>query len=492
MVAADEGVKPQTREHFEICRLLQIPLGIIALTKIDAAAPNQTAAARRSITDLVKGSFLERAPVVAVSARTGHGLDALQNELLKLASSQPHRATERLFRLNIDRSFAAKGFGTVVTGTLLDGQLRTGETIQIHPHSRIAKVRGLQVHGQSVELAEAGERTAVNLAGIDHIDVQRGNVLTHRNELGPTSLIDASVEWLGQVQAPVKREQFLLHAGTAEIAVQLKVVGPARARIWLSSPTLVLPGDRFILRRPSPAGTIGGGTVLDAFPPARLNRAKINTRLAKLERDPWPQRIELLVDESANGRRLPELVKRTGLPSSLLRNYVSASDRLFLVETAQTVIGMNYLQANRRKLVEWLRDFHAKNPSAAGAPIAQARLNLEPSLAAAVFAGSSDVRIIGDIVALTTHKPTISPEQTKLLAAVEQAFRQAGSQPPAPAVLLQQAGTDASKGRPYLEALINQSATSDPGLRRDCFSCRRDFSHQAISKRSEGPEVFHT
>ena len=454
VIAADEGVKPQTREHFDICRLLQIPAGLVVLTKTDAATPDQIASTRSGVASLVKGSFLQNAPVLSVSAKSGDGLASLRSAIYTMATGQTKRAAYGLARLNVDRSFAAKGFGSVVTGTLLEGQLRTGDTVQVHPIEKPAKIRSLQVHGNPVETATAGSRAAVNLTGIEHSEVQRGYSLTHRNELTPTSLVDVSVEWLYPENVPAARESFLLHIGTAEIPAHLKVIGSGYARLWLSSPTLTLPGDRFILRRPSPAATVGGGTILDCFPPARLNRKRVHSRLTRMELASWPQRIELLVEEGSSGRRLSDLVKRTGLPLDLLGQHIASNQSLVLLEPAQKVIGSSWLAETRSKLVEFLRDFHAKNPNAAGASVAQARLNLEPAVATAVFSNFAAIRVTGDIVALATHKLQSNPEHLKVLAQIEQAFRKAGFQPASPAILLQEAGTDAAKGRPFLEALI--------------------------------------
>ncbi len=208
VVAADEGVKPQTREHYEICRLLQIPKGLIVMTKTDAATPDQITNARSAVTSMVKGSFLQNAPLLPVSAKTGDGLSSLRAALFELAAQRMSHAQGELARLNIDRSFAAKGFGSVVTGTLLGNDLRTGDSVLIHPVGKSAKVRSLQVHGKTVDVAQSGARTAVNLTGVQHLEVQRGYILTHRNESSPSSIIDVSVEWLDDVQCAGQARAF--------------------------------------------------------------------------------------------------------------------------------------------------------------------------------------------------------------------------------------------------------------------------------------------
>ncbi len=465
IVAADESIKPQTREHFDICRLLGIEQGIIVLTKADLATPEQIARASEEVRALCVASFLEDAPIVPVSARTGRGLDALKSAIASLAQRTLPREQSGLARLPIDRSFALKGFGTVVTGTLWNGTLRVGDTVHIHtvqtrPSKREARVRGLQVHAQQVEVAAAGQRTAVNLTGLDHADIRRGFVLTHPDGLESTKLIDVSIDWLDDTEVPTKREQFLFHTGTAEIPAFLKVLNGRNAssktfaRLWLAEPALALPGDRFVLRRPSPAKTVAGGTILDPFPRARLNRAKTLARLELLAEADSAKRIQILIDESASGRRLPELVRLTGLPADRIKSLVFANPSLTFVEAAQRAVSTAWIAQTREKVLGWLRDFHAKNPAAAGAPIAVARLNLEPSLASAIFDDFPAIRVQGDVVALATHRAQMSAEQTQALATIERAFRQAGLQPPPVSEILRSVEGDAKKGRGLLETLI--------------------------------------
>ncbi len=462
IVAADEGVKPQTREHFEICRLLGMRRGLVVLTKIDAASSDQLQLAREAAAALIAGSFLEGSPVLPVSARTQQGLPALLTALAQLARDTKSHAAGGLARLPIDRAFAAKGFGTVVTGTLTGGALRVGDAIEIHPGNKSGRIRGLQVHGKSVNHAQPGERTAVNVTGVDHLEMERGLVITHQNELQPSTLLDCTVEWLSDAGVPEKREQFLLHSGTAEVEAYLKVFGPAGdgtprrsyARIWLADLRLLLPGDRFILRRPSPAATVAGGVVIETFPPRRLNRVRTIARLSLLASHDASQSIELLVGESPNGIQIADLVRRTGLPLATLADMVKANGNLLFVEAANRVFTTCWLQAVRSRLLVWLKTYHSQHPQSPGAPIAQARLTLEPAVAAAVFSGMAEIRVAGDLVSLVSHKPQRNPEQSEMLSQIEYAFREAGFQPPASAEVLQQAGTDATKGRALLETLI--------------------------------------
>ena len=359
VVAADESVKPQTREHFEICRLLGIRNGIVVLTKIDLASPEQVRKTCEEVRALCAGSFLDRAPMVGVSAATGQGLDELRAELSLLTERIPPRDNSGIARLPIDRSFALRGFGTVVTGTLWNGKFRVGDSVQLHPSGKQPRIRGLQVHGKGVGSAIAGQRTAVNLSGIESSDIRRGYVLTHSSALEMTKLIDVSVEWLESFEVPRRREHLLLHIGTAEVFAVIKVLDIGQgsqtlARLWLSEAVLAFPGDRFVLRRPSPAHTVAGGFVIDPFPPARLNRIKTISRLQTLSKADLASRVRILVEESAIGRGLEDLVRLTGVGETHLRSAIAGNSTLIFVDGAQRIVTKAWIIEKRARLVHWL------------------------------------------------------------------------------------------------------------------------------------------
>jgi selenocysteine-specific elongation factor len=305
-----------------------------------------------------------------------------------------------------------------------------------------------------VDVATAGQRTAVNLAGINHTEIQRGLVLTHRDGLEATKLLDVSVDWLRKEEAPAQRREFLLHVGTSETVAMLKMFSGPFARLWLADPVLILPGDRFVLRRPSPGETVAGGTVIDAFPPGRLNRKKTLARLGILAEASLGERIQLLVEESPNGRAVADLVKRAGLPREELKPVIASDAKLMLAEAAQRVVPKAWVERNRQLLVAVLKDFHAKHPAAPGLPIAIARMKLEPNLAALIFDHFPAVRVSGDVVALATHKAQVSSEDSRSLEQIERAFQQGGFQPPSPADVLKASGTDVKQGRGMLETLV--------------------------------------
>ena len=459
VVAADEGVKPQTREHLDICKLLGVRTGLVALTKSDLVSTSQIEAAKNEVASLCAGSFLAGRPIIAVSATTGIGIDQLLEALERLAADATERGNPALARLPIDRSFALKGFGTIVTGTLAQGELTVGEAVILHPSGREARIRGLQMAGEQVLHARSGERTGVNLSGIDHAEISRGEVLTHLNQLQPTSIIDVVVDWLDVANHPQRRQQFLLHSGTAEIPVSLKSLGPdcPFSRIWLDRPALLLPDDRFILRKPSPASTVAGGSVLAAFPPLRLNRTKAATRLRVLKQQDWSRRLELLVGESGQGLGLDNLVRLTGLSSQRLRSLIEEAGGLTFIEEAGRAFSTAWLEGRRTGLVEWLSTFHRQYPSLRGAPLAKARMNLEPVAARAVFAGFPAVQLEGDLVFLRDHKPQLSDEHRKLLADIENSFKRGGYQPPPASEVLRSLSIDPAKSRSVLEALIKSN-----------------------------------
>ena len=275
VIAADESIKPQTREHFEICRLLSIPRGITVITKADLVDEDTLAVVRMEIEDFVKGSFLDvsRSPVVAVSALKGTGLDELKREIVRLAAEVPARDTEALFRLPVDRVFTMKGFGAVVTGTLIAGKVKKEEEVEIFPARKRARVRGVQVHGSTADQAIAGQRTALNLAGVELEELARGMTLVAPSTFEPTQKFEAQISLLKDAKPVKNRARVHFHAFTSETIAEVALYGvneirpgkTAFAQLRTAEPLLLLPGDRAILRQFSPVVTIGGAVLLDAF-----------------------------------------------------------------------------------------------------------------------------------------------------------------------------------------------------------------------------------
>src|SRR5205823_4655909 len=282
VIAADEGVMPQTREHLAICSLLRIRGGLVALTKTDLVEPDWLELVRDDVATLVRATFLQGAPIVPVSAKTGAGLPELRQALRRLAESVPERAVDQLARLPIDRVFTVKGFGTVVTGTLAAGRLAVDDRVEVYPKGVEAKVRGLQTHGHPVPEARAGQRTAVNLQGVERAALERGDVLAHAGTLVPAVLVDGTLELLPDAPRGLKtRTRVRFHAGTSEIMARVLLLDRAElapgetafARFRLEATLVALPSDRFVVRSYSPIVTIGGGTLLDVDPPRFKRKA---------------------------------------------------------------------------------------------------------------------------------------------------------------------------------------------------------------------------
>ena len=283
VVAADESIKPQTREHFDICRMLSVQRGITVLTKADLVDPETLEVVTMEVAEYLKGSFLDPAtsPIIPVSSKTGAGLDRLKTELARLAAEVPAKDSTAVFRLPIDRVFTMKGFGTVVTGTLISGTIRKEQEVEVHPTGKRLRVRGVQVHGKSANEAIAGQRTALNLPGVETTELARGMMLTPPQMFAPVTRLGVQLDLLPSAKPLRQYARVHLHAFTAETIAQVTLLGAKQllpgesgfARLKLDRPVLLFPGDRFIIRQYSPVITMGGGRVLDAGePPIRIER----------------------------------------------------------------------------------------------------------------------------------------------------------------------------------------------------------------------------
>lgn len=323
VVAADEGVMPQTREHLEICQLLGVKRGLVALTKSDLVAPDWLDLVREELREYLQGSFLESAPILAVSSRTGAGLDDLRQQLARMADEPVSRKSDGAFRLPIDRVFTVPGFGTIVTGTLLSGSIKVGDELEILPGMIKSRVRGIQSHGGKSEKGEAGERLAINLQGVEHTAVSRGDTLVPQESYATTATADVLVSYLRSSRKALKHRATLrLHSATCEVPAQLILLDrdclepgdSCYAQLRLAKPALLLPGDPFVLRSYSPAATVGGGRVLDPAPPRRRRRSVEALALlaAAAGGDHAAMVAGMISSTLLSGLPHADLVKRTG------------------------------------------------------------------------------------------------------------------------------------------------------------------------------------
>ncbi len=458
VIAADESVKPQTREHFDICRLLGLERGIIALTKSDLVEPDWLELVRLEVAEFTMGSFLERAPVVAVSSATGDGLADLRAELARVAGGVPARRIEGPARLPIDRAFTLRGFGTVATGTLWSGTLRPEDELELHPTGRRLRVRGIHVHGGLVEQARAGQRTAVNLAGIAPEEIERGMTLATPGLFQPTRIVDCTFRLLPSA-APLKhRAPIHLHAGTAETLAEVRLLESlnplmpgesARLRLLLRDPLLLLPGDRFIARRFSPVITIGGGEVHDNQPPRRIRRSAAAERLRLIEAENADARLARFAAESPYGAPFEALTARTGRSREDLRQAAPAAGLLALGDwlTPNAAI-----LREKAALEAQIRAFHDKNPLEAGLP--KASLSLPPFFLEALLAQAPEIVAEGEVLRLATHRLRLETDEDEALNRIEALFREAALAVPPLAEALAQSGLDQNRARAIVQILL--------------------------------------
>jgi selenocysteine-specific elongation factor len=467
VVAADESVKPQTREHFDICRLLRVPAGIIALTKADLADDETLELVKIETRELVEGTFLEGAPMIPVSARTGQGLNELRDALAAQARAVPRaRRPDAPVRMPIDRVFTMKGFGTVVTGTLVRGTIREESELVVLPAGRRVKVRGVQVHGRRAAEARAGQRAAINLGGIDVSDLTRGDTLAEAGSLQPSRILDAIVELLPTAKPLKSGARVRLHLGTSELLgrvsiaqgttflageaadttldVRAPVIEPgaeAYVRVRLESPAVVTRGDRFILRAYSPPVTIAGGEVLDPDPPRGPIRSQAGLkRFARLD----PRRhgaddaaAEFVEERGPAGLPPQALVARVGLTPA---EATAALDRLAqaqrIADAGPVVILSTVLDTLTRRVVSELTAHHAAQPLSEGIPREEVREKLFARAHPAVFervlqnlVGAGTI-LARDRLALAGHRVSLSPEEAHAREAVDRAYREGGFAPP--------------------------------------------------------------
>ena len=490
VVAADESVMPQTREHFDICRLLHVPAGLVVLTKSDLADADTLELARLEVRELVAGSFLERAPVVPVSVRTGDGLEALRAALVDVGNRTASRAVRGATRLPIDRVFSMKGFGTVVTGTLVSGRLAVDDELAIEPGGRRAKVRGLQVHGEKRRDAVAGERSAVNLAGVEVDEISRGKALVAPGAFEPTRLADATLELLPGTKPLKHGARVRFHQGTAEILGRVALVGPLRdgdraaaardahaagaaagggqtkgempavqpgarafVRLRLEAPAVLARGDRYILRAYSPPMTIAGGLILDPKPPRTAIRAAADARA-----------IAAMLDETGvAGMPLAAVTSRAGVePASVASRVEGLVAAQQAIRAADTVVAAGVFAHLKNAIVASLGEHHRAEPISEGMPREALREQVFAHGAPAIFdlalseLTASQSIVARDRVALATHRLALTPEEERARTAIERAYRDGGLKPPDVSAIASTAGVPPAVADRILKLLQRQ------------------------------------
>jgi selenocysteine-specific elongation factor len=453
IIAADEGIMPQTKEHFEICRLLGVQQGIVVITKKDMVEEEWLEMVTEEVRDFCKGSFLEDAPLVHVSSLTGEGIEDVQALLDDFVSRQQLHEAYGPFRLSVDRIFAMKGFGAVITGTSLSGRIALGEDLRFYPTDLTAKVRGIQIHSQDVPEVEAGHRTAINLQGVDTAVVSRGMVAATPGCLLPGYMLDCDFLYLASNAKPLKhRARVRVHLGTAEIMGRISLLESdtlqpgteAKVQLLLEEPVSVWSGDRYVIRSYSPVATIGGGAVLGNMPPRKRKR------LTEKDRQKNSDAFRILLDDNLEEKTLlflrekgtagltfDELAVRLGLFGKHLKKVLTAplsSRKMVVVDSiAQRYLAKSVSDEAEKSLLEALTDYHQGNPLQIGLSKEELRSGQGRKVDQKVFHFClSELQKRGlvvqedSLVRLASHQVALQADEKKLQRDLEAWYREKG------------------------------------------------------------------
>jgi len=458
VIAADEGVMPQTREHLAILDILQVQGGVVALTKIDLVDdPDWLSLVEEDVRQVLKGTVLGGAPIVHVSARKRIGLEQILNELSTCLAEKPARLDIGRPRLPVDRVFTIAGFGTVVTGTLNDGSLRVGDEVEILPRKLKGRVRGLQTHKKKEEIAIPGSRTAINITGVTVEQIQRGDVVAHPRDYGTTTRLDVRFRLLPDANQPVRHNnQVKLFIGATEVIARLRLLGAEELlpgeqgwlQLELTAPVVAVRGDRYILRKPSPGETLGGGMVVDPQPKGRHRRYSQET-LVRLEAlaQGTPEDILMQALLALGAATLKDVIARSNLDyaqAELAVEELRSSGQLISVENSSEtgvlpretlVTSHGYWEQLSRKLIQEVNSYHQTNPLRRGMPREElkSRLKISPRLFTASMTrlvAENLLQETGPLVFLPGYTLHFSPEQERSVASLMARFEASGYSPP--------------------------------------------------------------
>ena len=491
VVAADEGVMPQTREHLAILDLLQVTAGVVALTKIDLIQdPEWLDLVEADLSETLTGTVLEKAPIIRVSARSGKGMDALVEALQDVLSQRPHRPDLGRPRLPVDRVFTLPGFGTIVTGTLMDGQIAVGDAVEILPKGISGRVRGLQTHKQAEATALPGSRTAVNITGVSVDQIERGDMVVHPDTFAPTKMIDVWCTLLPDAEMPLKHNtEVKFFLGAAEVIARVRVLGvqelspgkDAFLQLMLNEPVVALRQDRFIIRLPSPAATIGGGQVVDPHPKKRHKRFNPQ-RLEELERllIGTPEEILLQTAQKLGPVSLEKIIANSGLedqPARAAAEHLLEEGDLIELKGKRLLLSSDSVQLYANMLQQHLTAFHAQYPLRPGMP--KERLKSQLGLANDVFdailkrlSSNNVLEETGANVRLIQHQVRFNAAQQEMVDRLLKDFDASPYSPPSVKQSEQQVGEE------VLTALVETGQLTQLGedvlLKTETFNEMRD------------------
>jgi len=451
IIAADEGIMPQTKEHLNICSLLGIRSGLVALTKIDMVENDWLELVKTEIQDFLKGTFLEGVPVIPVSALKQKGIDELTAALDTVVQNIPEKNDCGIFRLPVDRVFTMKGFGTVVTGTLISDSISVGEDVLILPEEINTRIRGIQVHNQPTQEATAGQRTAINLQGIEKESLQRGDVLARYGTIVPSIRLDVYIDYLKNNAKSLKNRTLTrLHTGTSEIIARVILIekdelAPGEkgfAQLILEKKDVVVAGDRFVLRSYSPITTIGGGLIIDPLPPKhkRLNK-KVIEELATLLNGTLPKKIEVILERAGfAGTNLRHLVFRLGTNAKnikeALQSILSQKSALITDKEETNIISASFYEKLAQSAAEIISQYQKKNPLREGISKEELKASLGRDISPKLFfmllqnlADQKKIEVDKETVRLFGHKVTLADDLNSIRQEILKIYNEAGLTP---------------------------------------------------------------
>ncbi len=480
IIAADEGVMPQTREHLEICTLLGIQYGFIVLTKIDMVDNEWAELVQEDLHEFVEGTFLENAPVIPVSSVTGEGIPEFIQTLDRFCANIKVKKPSGLFRLPVDRVFTMKGFGTVITGTLISGSISVGETVMIYPGDIKSKIRGLQVHDQQVNTAEAGMRTAINFQGIEKATVNRGDVIARVDTLKNSYMIDAELHLLESNIRPVKsRDRVRLHTGTSEfpcnvILLDRESLEPgetAVVQLRLDAPVACVKDDRFVVRSYSPVRTLGGGRILNPIPNKHKRfKEETNADLQALANADEETLILLHAKDAGYAEiTYSDLPVVTNLSGKQLDKYLQLLlSKQVIIQTDKEnkrYIHKNTYETFKLKVLELLGLYHSKNPLKSGMPKGELKSKFPPILSDKLFnhllntmIKTDDIVLLENNVRLAGHKVTLKADQSDIKEKIIETYLTSGLQPPYFKELTDELKIDPKESKNVLMLLVKEGS----------------------------------
>lgn len=460
IVAADEGIMPQTREHFEICRLLGLKRGLVIITKKDMVEPEWLEMVKEEVREFFAGSFLADAPLLSVSSTSGDGLGEVRDTLNQMVGSLDFAEAHGPFRMPVDRVFSMKGFGAVVTGTSVSGRIRVGDEITIYPEMTSAKIRGIQVHSQDVDMVEAGHRTAINIQNLEKEEISRGNLIASPGCLQPSFLLDADFLYISSNKKPLKnRTRIRLHLGTAEVMARIVLLedeelgpgGEANVQIITEEPVTAWPNDRYVVRSYSPVATIGGGAILNSSPPKRRRFKEANREIFKIYHSGEPEKLARLHIREAGhtGLTFDQLALKTGLFGKRLKKILdgplSAREIVVVEADKQRMVAREVYDNLSAGILQRLESYHADNPLQDGLSKEELRSRLAKDLDHRLFQllVNDLVKrqlIVQDqaIIRLASHRVALKADEESLRRKMDSFYHDAGLTPPTVKELLTQ------------------------------------------------------